>query len=266
MSATPGATTYAQLEAELNSRNAPLLVDVRRKSVYLQAADRARCALRWDPEAIADWAPALPAHASLVVYCVHGGDVSRAVASELCRRGFSARYLEGGLERGWKAAGGSLEAKPSGASSRWITRERPKVDRIACPWFVRRFLDPDAEFAFVPADRVMPSAAATGAVPFDVPEVELTHVGDRCSFDAFLAQYRIQDPALHRLARVVRGADTDALHLAPEAAGLLAVSMGLSATIDDDHEMLEIGMRVYDALLAWCRQEVPEAHTWSPGR
>ena len=266
MSTTPRGTTYAQLEAELSSRSAPLLVDVRRRGVYLQAADRARCALRRDPEALADWAPALPASASIVVYCVHGGDVSRAVASELSRRGLNARYLEGGLERGWKAAGGALESKPIGASSRWITRERPKVDRIACPWFVRRFLDPDAEFAFVPADRVRQSAAATGAVPFDVPEVALTHVGDRCSFDAFLARYRIQDPALDRLARIVRGADTDALHFAPEAAGLLAVSMGLSATIDDDHEMLAVGMRVYDALLAWCRQEVPESHTWSPGQ
>ena len=264
MGASPTVTSYSQLESELNSRDAPLLIDVRRETVYLQAADRARCALRRDPEAVADWAQALPPSARIVVYCVHGGDVSRAVASELGRRGFHARYLEGGFEQGWKVAGGALESKPIGASSRWVTRERPKVDRIACPWLVRRFLDPSAEFAFVPADRVRESAAATCAVPYDVPDVELSHVGERCSFDAFLAKYHLQDPALHRLARIVRGADTNALHLAPEAAGLLAVSIGLSATIDDDLEMLDVGMRVYDALLAWSRQEVPERHAWQP--
>jgi hypothetical protein len=145
----------------------------------------------------------------------------------------------------------------------WVTRERPKIDRIACPWLVRRFVDPGAGFLFVPAETVLATAAARGAVPFDVPGVELSHVGSLCSFDAFLAKYRLADPALQRVARIVRGADTDALHLAPEAAGLLAISLGLAATIADDHALLAVGMRVYDALFAWCRMPSPERHTWS---
>jgi hypothetical protein len=135
---------------------------------------------------------------------------------------------------------------------KWVTRERPKIDRIACPWLIARFIDDDPEFLYVAADRVRAVAAESGAVPFDVPEVEFGHHGDRCSFDAFLAQYRLDDPALDKLAVIVRGADCDRLNLAPEAAGLLAVSKGLSLVFADDHEMLKHGMVVYDALYAWC--------------
>lgn len=136
----------------------------------------------------------------------------------------------------------------------WITRERPKIDRIACPWLIARFIDEDPDFLYVPVDEVMKVAAKTGATPYDVPGVELGHHGEQCSFDAFLARYRLDDVALHKLALIVRGADCGQLHLAPEAAGLLAISKGLSLNFCDDHEMLMHGMVLYDSLYAWCRQ------------
>ena len=141
---------------------------------------------------------------------------------------------------------------------KWITRERPKVDRIACPWLIARFIDAEPEFVFVPASRVLKVAEEIGAIPYDVPGVELSHVGERCSFDAFLARYRLDEPSLHDLAVIVRGADTGRLDLAPQAAGLLALSLGLSQNFPDDREMLGHGMVMYDALYAWClslRQE-----------
>jgi hypothetical protein len=143
-------------------------------------------------------------------------------------------------------------------------RERPKIDRIACPWLIKRFIDKDPEFLFVPAPRVLAVAAETGAVPYDVPDVELTHVGELCSFDAFLQRYQLIDPALTQLAVIVRGADTGRPELAPQAAGLLAVSLGLSAIFADDHELLGRGMVIYDALYAWCRSCQEEVHSWPP--
>lgn len=136
---------------------------------------------------------------------------------------------------------------------KWVTRERPKIDRIACPWLIARFIDKAPEFLYVPGDRVMKVAAETGATPYDVPGVELGHVGEFCSFDAFLKKYQLTNPALQKLAVIVRAADTGRPDLAPEAAGLLAVSRGLSRNFRDDHEMLRHGMVVYDALYAWCR-------------
>ena len=145
-----------------------------------------------------------------------------------------------------------------------ITRERPKIDRIACPWLIKRFIDKDPEFLFVPAPRVLAVAVETGAVPYDVPDAELTHAGELCSFDAFLQRYLLTDPALTQLAVIVRGADTGRPELAPQAAGLLAVSLGLSAIFADDHELLRHGMVVYDALYAWCRSCQGEVHSWPP--
>ena len=136
---------------------------------------------------------------------------------------------------------------------RWITRERPKIDRIACPWLIARFIDKEPEFLYVPRDEVMRVAQETGAIPFDVPNVELGHHGELCSFDAFLTKYQLDDPALVKLARIVRGADTGRLDLAPEATGLYAISIGLSRNFDDDDEQLRQGMIVYDALYAWCK-------------
>ncbi|MGH8106630.1 MAG: chromate resistance protein ChrB domain-containing protein, partial [Arenimonas sp.] len=133
---------------------------------------------------------------------------------------------------------------------KWITREHPKIDRIACPWLVARFIDDKPEFLYVPAGEVRSTAEATGAIPFDIPGVELSHEGEFCSFDTFLKKYELKDPALKQLAEIVRGADTSRLDLTPQSAGLYALSLGLSKTFEDDHEMLQHGLVMYDALYA----------------
>jgi hypothetical protein len=150
------------------------------------------------------------------------------------------------------------------AAMKWVTRERPKIDRIACPWLIRRHIDPTAEFLYVRPDQVLAIAHETGAIPYDIPGVELSHEGECCSFDAFLRRYGLADPALGRLALIVRGADTARLDLTPQSAGLFAISLGLSAVFADDHEMLEHGMTIYDALYAWCRDDQSETHAWPP--
>ena len=149
----------------------------------------------------------------------------------------------------------------------WITRERPKIDRVACPWLIARFIDREPEFLFVPPADVTRVATETGATPYDVEGVELSHVGPLCSFDAFLAKYQLAgDRALAQLAVIVRGADTARMDIAPECAGLLAVSLGLSRLYRDDHEQLRHGFVVYDALYAWLREARDETHTWNPQR
>lgn len=148
---------------------------------------------------------------------------------------------------------------------KWITRERPKIDRIACPWLIARFIDRDAEFLYVRSSDVLRTASETGATPYDIPGVELTHEGDLCSFDAFLKKYELNDPPLQTLARIVRGADTSRLDLTPQSAGLYALSLGLSQQFADDHQMLKHGMVMYDALFAWCKHCQSESHNWPPG-
>lgn len=147
---------------------------------------------------------------------------------------------------------------------KWVTRERPKIDRIACPWLIARFIDKTPEFLFVPTERVLAVARETGAVPYDIPGAEMSHEGEFCSFDTFLKKYNLTDPALQQLAVIVRGADTSRLDLAPQAPGLLALSLGLSRVYADDHEMLRHGMVMYDALYAWCRDCQKEKHGWPP--
>ena len=147
---------------------------------------------------------------------------------------------------------------------KWITRERPKIDRIACPWLIARFIDTAPEFLYVPSADVLRIAAETGATPYDIPGVAMSHVGELCSFDAFIAKYGLTDPALQQLALIVRGADTSRLELTPQSAGLYAVSLGLSRCFADDHEMLKHGMVIYDALYAWCREGREETHRWPP--
>jgi len=147
---------------------------------------------------------------------------------------------------------------------KWITRERPKIDRIACPWLIARFIDKTPEFLFVPTERVLAVARETGAVPYDIPGVEMSHEGEFCSFDTFLKKYHLIDPALQQLAVIVRGADTSRLDLAPQAPGLLALSLGLSRVFSDDREMLQHGMVMYDALYAWCHDCQKEMHGWPP--
>ena len=145
---------------------------------------------------------------------------------------------------------------------KWVTREHPKIDRIACPWLIKRFIDQDPEFLYVPPDQVLSVAKATDATPYDVSGVELSHVGELCSFDAFLKKYGLTDPALQHLAEIVRGADTSRHDLTPQCGGLFAISLGLSANFPDDHEMLKHGIVIYDALYTWCRTLQGETHNW----
>jgi len=260
------AISAVSLRQSLASGRPPLVIDVRKGPTFLGAPDLIRGALRRDPARVAEWGKTLPGETNVVVYCVHGHEVSQNAAKALCAalpRALGARYLEGGIEA-WRAGGGELFGKPKGASSRWVTRERPKIDRIACPWLVKRFIDPEAEFLYVPTPEVKNVAAQSGAVPYDIPDVEFTHEGELCSFDAFITRYRLKDPALDELARIVRGADTGRLDLAPQAAGLLSISLGLSLNFNNDHEMLAHGMTVYDALYSWCKKGKAETHTWNP--
>ncbi len=147
---------------------------------------------------------------------------------------------------------------------KWVTRECPKIDRIACPWLIQRFIDQEAEFLYVPPNEVLNTAKKTGATPYDIPGVEMGHDGELCSFDTFLRKYKLSDPALQQLALIVRAADTDRLDLAPQAAGLLAISLGLSRNFSNDHDMLRQGMVIYDALYSWCKELQSETHNWKP--
>lgn len=147
---------------------------------------------------------------------------------------------------------------------KWVTRERPKIDRIACPWLITRFIDDAPEFLYVPTQEVFQVAQREGAIAYDIPGAQLTHVGELCSFDAFLARYDLHEPALDQLALIVRGADTSRLDLTPQSAGLFAISLGLSAIYADDHAMLAQGLILYDALYAWCGSCQGEAHKWPP--
>jgi hypothetical protein len=149
---------------------------------------------------------------------------------------------------------------------KWITRERPKIDRIACPWLIQKFIDKEAEFLFVPKDQVKAVAKETGAIPFDVPGVELTHDGDFCSFDAFVKKYELRDSALERLAVIIRGADTDRSDLAPECQGLLAITLGLGENFQDDHELIKQGFVIYDALYRWSQSLTGQRHGWYPDK
>ena len=248
----------ASLRQSIQGSEPPLVIDVRRTERFKDSPYLVKGALRRDPEKVLEWKKTLPRSASVVVYCVHGHEVSQNVAKAL-----GARYLEGGIEA-WRETGGDLLNKPKNSSSRWVTRERPKIDRIACPWLVRRFVDPDAEFLYVPTAEVKKVAQEKTAVPYDIADVEFSHDGELCSFDAFLKSFGLKDPALQELARIVRGADTNRLDLAPQAPGLAAISLGLSRNFADDHEMLEHGMVMYDALYAWCKEGKNEIHTWNP--
>jgi len=257
------SVTAATLRQSLSSPIPPLVIDVRKRPAFLDSPALIEGALRRDPGEVAAWIPVLPQAAQVVVYCVHGHEVSQGVRKALVDQGIDAAFLEGGIEH-WKAQGGALDAKPAGAPTRWVTRERPKIDRIACPWLISRFVDAEATFLYVPSAGVLDAAQAQQAVPYDVADVAFSHVGERCSFDAFLLHYRLRDPALDALALIVRGADTGRLDLAPQAAGLAAVSLGLSRLFTDDHEMLAHGMVFYDALYRWCREGQAEVHTWNP--
>jgi rhodanese-related sulfurtransferase len=250
-----GIRSPQDLHRHIGTAAAPLVIDVRRHDAYDSDDSVIAGAIRRPPEAVASWRRELPASRAVVVYCVEGREVSQSVAAALRAGGIDAAYLAGGIAQ-WRELGLPTRRRIGAAPGKWVTRERPKVDRIACPWLVRRFIDPEAEFLYVPSGDVSDVAARTGAVPYDVADAEFGHVGERCSFDAFIRIYGIADRALDRLALIVRGADTGRPELTPQSPGLVALSQGLSASFADDHEMLAHGMILYDALYAWCRAQV----------
>ncbi|HZI84871.1 MAG TPA: chromate resistance protein ChrB domain-containing protein [Casimicrobiaceae bacterium] len=258
--ANPSPISSNELSALSRVFPPPTIVDVRSAEAFARAPQRLPGAIRRDAEADA-WFQELEPWRPVAVYCAHGGDRSRAAAAALEARGYAARYLDGGFDA-WRAAGAALEE--TRIPTRWVTRARPKIDRIACPWLVRRFLDPSAEFFYVPTAEVTSFARSRGAEPYDIPDVTYSHSGSACSFDAFIRIHGLKDGALDDLARIVRGADTATLELAPQAPGLLAVSLGLSQMFADDLAMLRWGMLVYDALYAWCRQARGETDGWDP--
>ena len=248
-----------ELAASLGVAASPMLLDVRRAPAYDAAAITLPGALRCAPDDVGAQAERLRGK-SVVAFCVHGHEVSQNAAHVLRTAGIDAQFLSGGIE-GWREAGLPVLGKlpdcgvpaAPGKPSRWMTRERPKIDRIACPWLIHRFIDRGAEFFYVPAEQVAARAAAAGAIPYDVPDVRFSHRGDECSFDALIADFGLRDDCLDALAKIVRGADTGKLELTPQSAGLLAISRGLSVTHPDDHAMLATGMLVYDALYAWLK-------------
>lgn len=249
--------------------DAPLVIDVRRHEAYAQSAQLLPGALWRDAAKTAHWSADIDRARSLTIACKAGHEMSQSVAARLRAEGFAARVLEGGYE-GWAQAGLPFVAKPEleriapVRPSLWVTRRRPKLDRVACPWLIRRFLDPQAGFLFVDPDQVVTVARETGAVPFDIKDVELSHEGERCSFDTMLRLFGLEgDESLARLALIVRGADTARHDLAPEASGLHAIALGMSALAgDDDHGLLRQGFVVYDALFAWLRFAAGERHNW----
>ncbi len=211
----------------------------------------------------------------VIVYCLHGHNVSQLAVTRLRSEGIDARHLEGGIDAYEEAGGLVLRQRGPDVplllpqATQWVTRERPKIDRIAFPWLVRRFIDPLAVFHFVEAEWVADIAKELGAIPFDIDGVVYSHRGDKgefCSVDTLLDLFGIEDPALRHLARIIRGADTGNLDLEPQSAGLLAISLGLSFLQDDDLAQLEKGMLIYDALFAWCRHATHETHTWPSRR
>jgi hypothetical protein len=209
---------------------------------------------------------AVTAGESVVVTCQKGLKLSEGAAAILRARGAAAEVLEGG-HLGWVAAGLPLTpvaALPAGRL--WVTRQRPKIDRIACPWLIRRFVDPRSKFLFVAPSEVLAVADRFGATAFDVEGTAFPHREERCTFDTLLDDFALHGEALDRLALVVRGADTDRHDLAPQAAGLLAVSVGLSRLYRDDLAQLEAGMAVYDALYRWARDGFSEGHDWPSAR
>ncbi len=262
--------TLDELRARIGSADAPMIVDVRRRAVF-DADPTVLPAARWrDHNATGVWAGDVPAGRELLVYCAHGHNVSQLAAAILREAGLHVRSLEGGIEA-WRQAGHPLirkaglpgrdETKPS----IWVTRVKPKIDRIACPWLIRRFIDAEARFLFVEPEFVKDVAAEVGGIPYDIEGVELTHRGEGCSFDTLLDELGLDEPSLRALALIVRGADTGRPDLAPEAAGLLAVSLGISALSGgDDAAALDRGFPVYDALYAWLRHAKGETHGWPP--
>jgi rhodanese-related sulfurtransferase len=250
----------------IGTPGSPLVIDVRPE----ESAALIPSSIRRSADALEQWAGAL-ASAAVVVADSDGQAAAHGVAAWLRSEGVDAEALDGGVSA-WRAAGlpllaaDKLPRRDAEGRTLWVTRARPKVDRIACPWLIRRFVDPQARFLFVPPAEVLTVARTLGAAPFDVAhdEVFWSHRGERCTFDLMVEEFGLGDfPAIDYLASIVRGADTGHPELVPEAAGLLAVSLGLSRMYADDLEQLEAGMLVYDALYRWCRDARSETHAWT---
>lgn len=259
----------------VGSPDAPIILDVRREAPFAASTRMLAASIRCAPENVAAFATSR-APGRIIVYCVYGHNVSADAVSTLRAAGWDAIALSGGIECGqagvdsladiqrWQANPPLRISKRADLgvtgekASRWITRSSPKIDRIACPWLVRRFIDPRAEFFYVDSSEVFSEAERLNAVAYDMPGAPITHDGPLCSFDTLLRAFGLDTvPALAKLAGIVRGADTDDLALAPQAAGLLAISFGLSTLHHtNDHAMLGAAIPVYDALYAWCKREV----------
>ncbi len=251
------------LYARLGLASAPTIIDVQRDAPDPQSSRMLVSAFYCAPEEVKGWSH-VTFNRPVVVYCREGHDLSQTVARALCAAGVETFYLQGGIA-GWIEKGFPTRRARTTSVGRWVTRKRPSVDRIACPWLIRRFIDPRSEFVYVPEAQVLEVATNTGATPYDLKGIEFGDHGDRCSFDAIVNAYDINDPALDHLATIVRGADTSRPDLAPQCLGLLAVSRGLSSRFSDDHEQLKQGMVIYDAFYQWCRlQQETIARTTAP--
>ncbi|WP_374380883.1 chromate resistance protein ChrB domain-containing protein [Dongia sp.] len=255
-----------QLSRLIGLADAPVILDVRNDEDFAADPRFIPGAKRRDYTKVADWAQDF-AGQTVIVSCQRGLKLSQGVAAWLRHEGIAAESLEGGHEA-WVAQGGllvndgALPKRDAQGRTLWVTRARPKIDRIACPWLIRRFVDPDAIFLFVAQSEVMNVADRFGATPFDIEGAFWSHRGDTCTFDTMLAEFGLNSDALERLAQIVRGADTDRLDIAPQAAGLLAASLGFSRMYKDDVAQLTASLPLYDAFYRWCRDAVGEAHNW----
>jgi rhodanese-related sulfurtransferase len=255
-----------KLNRLIGTPKCPALVDVRTAEDFAADPNLIPGALRRSHAEVATWAPEF-AGSCAVVACEQGLKLSHGVAAWLRHAGVPAEILEGGMEA-WKSAAlprvpaAKLPKMDGQGRTLWVTRERPKIDRIACPWLIRRFVDPRAVFLFVGSSEVVAVSERFNAAPFDIEGVFWSHRGERCTFDVMVEEFGLGTPPLLRLATLVRAADTARLDLAPEAAGLLATSLGLSRMYGDDLAQLEAGMGLYDAFYRWCRDATGETHDW----
>jgi rhodanese-related sulfurtransferase len=264
--ATPDTITVAQLIRLIGTPDAPLLLDLRIDNDHASDPRMLPGSIRRDYRTVSSWAGEFTGR-SVAVSCQRGKKISQGVAAWLRHAGARAENLEGGFEA-WTQANGLLvrpdHVPPRDEQGRtlWVTRTRPKIDRIACPWLIRRFIDPSAVFLFVAPAEVADAADRFRATPFDIEDVFWSHRGANCTFDVMLEEFGLHSPALDRLAAIVRAADTDELGLAPQAAGLLAASLGYSRMYRDDLAQLDATMGLYDAFYRWARDAVGETHNW----
>ncbi|GJE28700.1 chromate resistance protein ChrB domain-containing protein [Methylobacterium organophilum] len=266
--ATPNTISVEKLARLIGTPGCPAVIDVRTDREFLADQRHVPGALVRAPDRVAEWAPGLRGR-SVVVVCEDGRRNSHGVAAWLRSAGVNAEALQGGIAD-WAAAelpmvpADKIRNRDEQGRTVWVTRARPKVDRIACPWLIRRFVDPDAVFLFVPPGEVAGVADRFEAAPFDIddPGIFWSHRGELCTFDVMVEELGLATPPLLHLATLVRGADTARPDLAPEAAGLLAASLGLSRLYADDLAQLDAGMLLYDAFYRWCRDATEETHNW----